>query len=59
LKVSHFFFGEVAIRNESNKELIVVFKKILSEDEYESWERGYHYQVNKASKECILIPETI
>jgi hypothetical protein len=34
VKTPHFFFGEVATRNEFNKELIVVFKKLLRDDEY-------------------------
>jgi hypothetical protein len=29
IKAPHFFFKEVATRNEFNKELIVVFKKLM------------------------------
>jgi hypothetical protein len=28
----HFFFGQVAVKNEFNKELIVIFKKLVRED---------------------------
>ena len=37
VKIPHFFFGEVATKNEFNKELIVVTKKLLRKDEYAEW----------------------
>lgn len=49
IKAPHFFFGEVATRNEFNKELIVVFKKLMTSDDFEDWERGYK-QGNEMNK---------
>lgn len=41
VKTPHFHFKEVGVRNEFNKELIVVYKPLLREDEYAEWENGY------------------
>jgi hypothetical protein len=37
--------------------LIVVFKKLLREDEYEEWERG-HKLMNEMNKDSLLVAET-
>jgi hypothetical protein len=41
VKTHHFFFGQVGTRNEFNKELIVVYQKMVREDDYDEWERRH------------------
>ena len=57
VKTPHFFFGEVATRNEFNRELIVVFKMLLRDDEYDEWERG-HRILTQMNKESLLVAES-
>lgn len=37
VKMPHFFFGDVVQRNEFNRQVIVVYKKMLRKDEYNDW----------------------
>ncbi len=41
IKVPHFFFGEVSHKNEFNRDLMTVAKKMLRRDEYDEWLRLY------------------
>lgn len=57
VKSPHFFFGEVGNRNEFNKELIVVYQKMIREDEFNDWEK-LHEQAVRMNKESLLIAES-
>ena len=41
MRVPHFYFGEVTQKNEFNREIITVAKKMMRRDEYNDWIKHY------------------
>ena len=57
VKVPHFYFGEVTKKNEFNKELITVSKKMMMKDQYNDWLKKYR-QAKTLNYDSLLLPQT-
>ena len=55
VKRPHSYFGEVGLRNEFGKELIVVARQMVRKDDYDDWERTYA-AVKDAQRDALLLP---
>lgn len=57
VKAPHFYFKEVAVKNEFNKQLITCFQPLMRMDDCKDWETKYNLAMSM-NKDSLLLAES-